>query len=163
MVRDAAGFGVMAFENVPDVVRRRMRRIRKKNTMPELTVRRLAHRLGFRFRLHRRDLPGTPDLVFPSRRKVILVHGCFWHQHECDLGRKQPNTRAEYWRPKLARNVARDAATQAQLVAKGWSVLVVWECETRDQATLAARLATFLGGSTSGRALTAPRPRPSPG
>src|SRR5437868_356282 len=80
-----------------------MRTIRKKDTKPELVVRQLAHRLGFRFRLHRPDLPGTPDLVFPSRKKVILVHGCFWHQHSCALGSKQPRTNREYRLPKLAR------------------------------------------------------------
>src|ERR1700674_2516424 len=98
----------MAFKNVSSVVQRRMSRIRKTDTKPELTVRRLAYRLGYRYRLHRRDLPGTPDVVFPSLKKVVLVHGCFWHQHDCLLGKKQPAKRREYWLPKLARNQQRD-------------------------------------------------------
>ena len=85
--------------------------IRKRDTKPELVVRRMAHLMGYRFRLHRRDLPGTPDLVFPARRKVILVHGCFWHRHDCPLGRKAPRARPEYWIPKLARNRQRDVVT----------------------------------------------------
>ncbi|WP_084299085.1 very short patch repair endonuclease [Bradyrhizobium sp. WSM1743] len=109
-----------------------MRRIRKTDTRPELLVRKLAHRLGHRFRLHRRDLPGTPDLVFPSKRKIILVHGCFWHQHDCSLGRRQPQSNRDYWLPKLARNVVRDKSVQRELACLGWAVLVVWECETRD-------------------------------
>lgn len=91
-----------------------MRSIRKKDTKPELLVRRMAHALGFRFRLHRRDLPGTPDLAFPRYRKAIFVHGCFWHQHTCRAG-KLPRSRADYWVPKLTRNVARDARAQADL------------------------------------------------
>lgn len=121
-----------------------MRSIRKADTRPELVVRRLAHALGFRFRLHRRDLPGCPDLVFPGRRKVILVHGCFWHQHAgCRLAR-QPKTRPDYWPAKLARNVERDAQVRERLVEAGWEVLIVWECETRDVAALAEKLESFL-------------------
>ena len=106
-----------------------MRRITKTDTKPEFAVRRAAHRLGYRFRLHRRDLPGTPDLVFPRLRKVILVHGCFWHQHVgCRLAR-QPKSRPDYWLPKLERNWKRDAETQATLRELGWDVLVVWECQ----------------------------------
>jgi len=121
-----------------------MRSIRKKDTKPELVVRRLAHRLGFRFRLHRRDLPGTPDIVFPSRRKVILVHGCFWHQHHCGLGRKQPTTNRDYWLPKLARNVTRDAQAELALTNLGWQIFVVWECETRAVEDLRSRISAFL-------------------
>jgi DNA mismatch endonuclease, patch repair protein len=121
-----------------------MRRVRKVDTKPELFVRRLAHRLGYRFRLHRRDLPGTPDLVFPSKRKVVLVHGCFWHQHHCPLGNKQPRANPHYWGPKLARNKERDTIKLGQLEHLGWSVLIVWECETRDEAILASRLRKFL-------------------
>jgi DNA mismatch endonuclease (patch repair protein) len=124
-----------------------MRSIRKTDTRPELAVRRLAHRLGFRYRLHRRDLPGTPDLVFPSRKKVIFVHGCFWHQHDCPLGRKKPSANPKYWHPKLARNVARDAQNWERLRALGWDVLVIWECETRDSTLLARRLRACLEAS----------------
>ena len=127
-----------------ELMSERMRRIRKADTKPELVVRRLAHALNYRFRLHRRDLPGTPDLVFPSRRKVILVHGCFWHQHDCPLGRKQPSTNLHYWLPKLARNVARDVAVRKKLTAMGWSVLVLWECETRDAIKIRRKLNIFL-------------------
>jgi len=116
-----------------------MRSIHKRNTQPELRVRRALHAAGLRFRLHRRDLPGTPDIVLPSRRLAILVNGCFWHQHPgCALARR-PRANQEYWEPKLARNVARDAATREALAGLGWRVMVVWECETR-QAGLLQRL-----------------------
>ena len=123
-----------------------MRSIRKTDTKPELIVRRLAHRRGFRFRLHRRDLPGTPDLVFASRKKVIFVHGCFWHQHQCTLGNKQPRTNRDYWLPKFRRNVDRDAEAQRALAALGWDTLIIWECETRGKTGLAKRIAAFLEG-----------------
>src|SRR5690348_17020639 len=93
----------------------RMRRIRKKDTKPELAVRRMAHAMGYRYRLHRRHLPGTPDLVFPARSKVIFVHGCFWHQHDCRLGNKKPSANIGYWHPKLSRNVQRDAENRSRL------------------------------------------------
>ena len=121
-----------------------MRRIRKTNTKPEMQVRRLAHALGFRFRLHRRNLPGTPDIVFPRLRKVVLVHGCFWHQHPgCRLAR-MPKSRLDYWEPKLRRNQERDDATRQQLASRGWDVLVIWECETDDKAALTTILERFL-------------------
>jgi len=123
-----------------------MRGIRKRDTKPELAVRRVAHALGFRFRLHRRDLPGTPDLVFPRHRKAIQVHGCFWHQHEgCKLAR-QPKSRLDYWLPKLARNTQRDDATRGALEAAGWTCLVIWECQTQDSAALEVTLRRFLLG-----------------
>lgn len=122
----------------------RMRRIRKTDTKPELIVRRLAHGLGYRYRLYRRDLPGTPDLVFPRLRKVIFVHGCFWHQHDCPLGRKKPSTNRDYWLPKLARNVERDRSACIRLQSDGWRVLVIWECETRTSSRLAEVLTQFL-------------------
>src|SRR5262245_38228575 len=109
----------------------RMARITKTNTKPEKLVRSLAHGLGFRFRLHRKDLPGTPDLVFPRLRKVVFVHGCFWHRHTCKDGRKLPNGNHDYWGPKLARNVARDAQHVARLSELGWASLILWECELR--------------------------------
>lgn len=134
----------MPFPDVPATVRRRMSRIRKTGSKPEVQVRRLAHHLGYRFRINRRDLPGTPDVVFPSRRKAIFVHGCFWHQHEgCRLANR-PRTRPEYWLPKLARNVERDARACTSLQALGWRVLVIWECEVKDRNTLTERLIDFL-------------------
>jgi DNA mismatch endonuclease (patch repair protein) len=133
------------FSDVPAAIRARMARIKKRDTNPEILVRRCAHRLGYRFRLHRSNLPGTPDIVFPALRKIILVHGCFWHQHPCPLGSKKPRIRLEYWEPKLARNIARDRLIQSKLQCLGWSVLVIWECETRDQTSLSVRLQTFLG------------------
>lgn len=125
----------------------RMSRVRGKDTGPELTVRRLVHALGYRFRLHRRDLPGTPDLVFAGRRKVILVHGCFWHRHPdpgCKLAR-MPKSRQEFWTPKLEGNQARDARNEAALRTLGWDVMTVWECELRDLGSLRNRIGTFLG------------------
>jgi DNA mismatch endonuclease (patch repair protein) len=123
----------------------RMARIQKANTKPELAVRRLLHALGFRFRLHGKHLPGTPDIVFPRARKVIFVHGCFWHRHHCRDGQKFPTSKPEYWGPKFHRNVARDNAAQAQLRGAGWEPLVLWECELRNLDALARRLTDFLG------------------
>ena len=124
-----------------------MRRIRRVDTKPELDVRRTAHRLGYRFRLHRRDLPGTPDLVFSRLKKVIFVHGCFWHQHNCRLGAKQPSTNAAYWLPKLARNVERDKLARRQLEDDGWGVLVIWECQTKMPNLAASLIRNFLGST----------------
>ena len=123
------------------------RRSRGKHTTPELRVRRLLFRMGYRFRLHRRDLPGTPDIVLSGRRKIVEVRGCFWHRHPDPACRNAvlPKVRAEWWAAKLARNVARDAQNLTALQAAGWSVLVLWECEVRDEAALAARLRSFLG------------------
>ena len=123
-----------------------MRRIRSKDTASEVLLRSLTHSLGYRFRLHRKDLPGKPDLVFPGRRKVIFLHGCFWHQHsECREGRL-PGTRREYWEPKLAKNKQRDAASLQALEALGWKVLTVWECElTKDRTGTREKLVHFLG------------------
>jgi len=122
----------------------RMSLIRKKDTRPELVVRKAVHRLGYRFRLHRADLPGTPDLVFVRLRKVIDVRGCFWHSHSCRRVKPRVATRKEYWRPKLARNAAGDRSNVRRLRRLGWAVLVVWECETRKPAALARRLRDFL-------------------
>lgn len=120
-----------------------MARIRSENTNPEVLLRKLIHGLGYRFRLHRKDLPGKPDLVFPSRRKVIFVHGCFWHQHPgCREGRV-PGTRQEYWGPKLRRNQERDASNQARLKEQGWDVLTVWECAV-NSSSLKETLKRFL-------------------
>jgi DNA mismatch endonuclease (patch repair protein) len=121
-----------------------MRRIKGRDTTPELLVRRLAHAMGYRYRLHRKDLPGKPDLVFGPRRKVIFVHGCFWHQHaECRAGRV-PGSNTGYWAPKLRRNVERDAEARAGLEARGWRVLTIWDCETRNDSALRVRLSEFL-------------------
>ena len=120
-----------------------MRSVGVAHTGPEWTVRRLLHGFGYRYRLHRKDLPGRPDLVFPGRRKAIFVHGCFWHAHGCRYGRP-PKSRLDYWLPKLERNRRRDAEKRAALEALRWRVLVVWQCETRDLAALATRLRAFL-------------------
>lgn len=117
------------------------------DTRPELIVRRLLHRLGYRFRTHLRDVPGRPDVAFPARRKVIQVHGCFWHQHtdpSCPL-RTRPRSNSDYWDAKLTRNAERDAEQLAALEAAGWQVLTLWECCCRDEAKLGQRLVGFLG------------------
>lgn len=128
----------------PDRRSANMRAIRSKGMKPEMLVRRLVYSLGYRFRLHRKDLPGKPDLAFIGRRKAILVHGCFWHQHpECREGRP-PSSNQEYWGPKLRRNVERDRHNLEDLARKGWETLVVWECETKDREALRTALADFL-------------------
>lgn len=121
-----------------------MRAVRAENTTPELVVRKIVHRLGFRFRLHRSDLPGKPDLVLPRLRKIIFVHGCFWHQHSCKRGNRVPKTRREYWENKLAGNRRRDRRHLAALKKAGWRVLVVWECQTKNVERLTNRLDRFL-------------------
>lgn len=123
-----------------------MKAVGQKDTSPEMVVRRLIHAAGFRFRLHRRDLPGTPDLVFPSRRKAVFVHGCFWHGHGCAKGRL-PKSRPDYWGPKIKGNQERDARAEAALRALGWDVLTVWQCETKDERRLVDRLRAYLVGS----------------
>jgi len=125
-----------------------MARIRSQDTQPEVTVRRLLFSLGYRYRLHRRDLPGSPDICFPSRKKVVFVHGCFWHRHEGCARTTTPKTRTSYWEDKFRKNVVRDRRNLLDLAALGWDAMVVWECETRDLERLAARLARFLDGNT---------------
>jgi len=120
-----------------------MRRVRGKDTQPEMAVRSMVHRLGFRYALHRRDLPGNPDLVFPARDRVIFVHGCFWHGHSCRAGRNRPSSNTAYWTAKLDRNRARDAAHRRNLRKLGWRILIVWECELKDPERLRARIARF--------------------
>ena len=122
-----------------------MRRVRAADTTPERVVRRAAHHLGYRFRLHRRDLPGTPDVAFPRLGKVIFVHGCFWHRHPGCGRTRMPKTRAVYWRGKFTKNVERDRRNVRSLRELGWKVLVIWECETLDRVRLVAKLARFLG------------------
>lgn len=117
-----------------------MSRVRGRDTKPEMIVRRMLHGMGYRFRLHRRDLPGSPDIVLPSRQIAIFVHGCFWHRHPgCRLA-SMPRTRTEFWEGKFARNVARDEADVLRLQELGWQVIVIWECETRDPRRLEQRL-----------------------
>lgn len=124
-----------------------MQRIRSKDTQPELRVRRLVHSLGFRYRLHAGELPGRPDLVFRPRRKVIFVHGCYWHVHTCRLGSVSPATNAEFWRNKRQGNVDRDARNLAALADAGWQTLVIWQCEIADERSLTRRIRKFLGGA----------------
>lgn len=121
-----------------------MSRIRSRDTSPELTVRRMVHSIGFRFRLHVPTLPGKPDLVFPRLNKIIEVRGCFWHQHKGCIDSHIPKSRVEYWRPKLTRNKRRDKETEKRLRAAGWDVLTLWECELKNAAQLRKRLAGFL-------------------
>lgn len=123
-----------------------MRAIRSQGMKPEMMVRRLAYSLGYRYRLHRKDLPGKPDLAFIGRRKAIFVHGCFWHQHPACRDGRPPNSNTSYWGPKLARNVERDNENEARLRAAGWDVLTIWECETGQPNVLAERLTSFLSG-----------------
>ncbi len=117
-----------------------MSRVRGKDTTPERRVRSLVHRLGYRFRLHRRSLPGCPDLVFPARRVALFVHGCFWHGHPCARGDRLPSTNAAYWKNKIDSNKARHQRHVRDLSELGWQVLVVWECETKDLDALRSRL-----------------------
>lgn len=121
-----------------------MRAVKSRDTKPEMIVRRLAHALGFRFRLQLRDLPGRPDLAFPGRRKAIFVHGCFWHGHDCKRGAREPKANTVYWREKVRRNRERDAKSLKALRFNDWQVLVIWECETRDSEDLKRRLRYFL-------------------
>ncbi len=135
----------MADRVTPQVRSRNMAAIKSKNMKPERVVRSAAHKLGLRFRLHRKDLPGKPDLVFPKWKVAVFVHGCFWHQHadeNCKLSR-MPKSNLDYWRPKLQRNVTRDAKNTETLQALGWRVITIWECETKDAAALNRRLRTI--------------------
>jgi DNA mismatch endonuclease (patch repair protein) len=120
-----------------------MQSVGTKDTGPELAVRRVLHALGFRYRLHRKDLPGRPDIAMPGRKAAIFVHGCFWHGHGCAKG-KAPKSKLDYWGPKLDANRKRDAANVGALEAMGWRVLAIWQCETKDSAALAEKLTAFL-------------------
>ncbi|PMY73093.1 MULTISPECIES: very short patch repair endonuclease [unclassified Pseudomonas] len=122
-----------------------MRAVKRAHTAPEMIVRQELHALGLRFRLHRRDLPGSPDIVLPRLRTVIFVHGCFWHRHSDCRYATTPKTRQEYWLPKFAANIERDARKEAQLQALGWRVLLVWECETKRREELTLRLRREFG------------------
>ena len=121
-----------------------MSRIRGRDTKPEMIVRGVAHGLGFRFRLHRKDLPGSPDLVFPRHRAVIMVHGCFWHRHPGCAHASTPQTRVRFWEDKFEGNVVRDRRNEKALQELGWRVMVIWECETKDRGAVASRIQSFL-------------------
>jgi DNA mismatch endonuclease (patch repair protein) len=121
-----------------------MRQVKGRDTSPELKVRRALTRLGARFRLHRKDLPGAPDIVLPGRRLAIFVHGCFWHGHDCARGAREPKANADYWRGKIGRNRARDAENLAKLAALGWRAEVLWECDLKDDVALERRLRALL-------------------
>ena len=121
-----------------------MRRVKGRDTSPEMKVRRALTRLGARYRLHRKDLPGKPDIVLPGRRLAVFVHGCFWHGHDCARGGRVPKQNRDYWLSKVARNVARDARHATVLAGSGWRVEVIWECELKDPAALEVRLRRLL-------------------
>jgi len=141
---------IMADTLSPRARSERMSLIKGRDTKPEMLVRRLLHALGYRYRLHAKDLPGKPDIVFRGRRKVIFVHGCFWHRHpdpECKLAR-MPKSRLDFWAPKLEANRQRDIANIERLEAMGWQVMLVWECELRDREQLGNKLGRFIEGNT---------------
>ena|ERR1700731_2866911 len=132
----------------PSLRSRTMRAVKSKNTALEVRIRHLLHAQGFRFRLHDRSLPGTPDIVFPARKKAVLVHGCFWHGHSCPRGNRIPKNNSAYWSNKIARNVTRDRETIKHLQQLGWQSAIVWECELRtDVDALLYRLTNFLGST----------------
>jgi DNA mismatch endonuclease (patch repair protein) len=132
-------------DRVSSAVRTRiMSSVGTKHTGPELVVRHLLFKLGYRYRLHRRDLPGSPDLAFPGRRKVIFVHGCFWHGHGCRWG-QPPKSRVDYWGPKIAGNKARDRRKRMELKKAGWASISIWQCGLRSPTRTVAKLAKFLG------------------
>ena len=133
----------MADTRSPEQRSRIMRSVRTKNTGPEMLLRRLLFKEGYRYRLHSKNLPGRPDLAFPGRRKVVFVHGCFWHGHDCAKGRA-PKSRVDYWGPKLASNQERDARRVNELNELGWSSLTVWQCELNDTVAALQRVKKFL-------------------
>jgi DNA mismatch endonuclease, patch repair protein len=134
-------------KETPEARSRTMRAVKGRNTKPEIAVRRLARRLGYRFRLHRADLPGKPDLTFANHR-AVFVHGCFWHGHGCKRGARTPKTNRAYWTAKIARNKTRDRRSLRRLKAEGWLSLVIWECELKNARRLEARLRRFFGQGT---------------
>ena len=145
-----------------------MRQVKSRGTAPEMTVRRLLWRLGARYRLHRKDLPGAPDIVLPGRKLAIFVHGCFWHGHDCPRGGRVPKQNHDYWVAKVERNRARDTANAEALRAAGWRVLILWECGLKDEQSLQTRLRAVLAApARGGRARSSkrpgpPHPRPAP-
>lgn len=127
----------------PEQRRLNMSRIRGKDTKPEMVIRRLVHSMGYRYRLHRRDLPGTPDLVFNSAKKIINVHGCYWHSHSCRFGSVTPVTNAEFWEKKRSETLARDIRNDELLTKNGWTVMTIWECEVK-YPEIKSRIRRFL-------------------
>ena len=123
---------------------RTMRAVKSRDTVPEMIVRRMVHAMGKRYRLHRADLPGKPDLTFPRLKKIIFVHGCFWHGHDCKRGARLPKENSDYWANKINRNKDRDAKTQASLQIMGWDVLIIWECQLKDRTALSEHIKAFL-------------------
>jgi len=121
-----------------------MSRIRKTDTTPEIIVRRIVHGVGYRFRLYRRDLPGCPDIVLPKHKKAIFIHGCWWHRHNCRLGRRRPKSRRQYWIPKLQANKERYKRDRLALQRQGWKVLTIWECQTKKPEKIIDRITDFL-------------------
>lgn len=134
-------------QGVDELTSLRMKRVRQRDTAPELKVRKLLFGCGYRYRVHRDDLPGSPDVVFPGRRKVIFVHGCFWHGHQNCPRASLPRTRTEYWRDRITTNQERDRRSETALRRMGWAVCVVWECEVGNAGALRERLTRFLNGS----------------
>ncbi len=134
----------MADVLTPEQRHRNMAAIKSKNTKPEMIVRKVTHSLGFRYRLHRKDLPGKPDLVFPGRRKVIFVHGCYWHSHKCKFGKVQPKTNVGFWRAKRESNMKRDKKNLKELQLIGWKTQIIWECQTKDMLSLKRKISLFL-------------------
>ena len=132
------------FEDVEPLRRRIMSAVGQRDTKPEMLVRRLLHSMNYRYRLHRKDLPGRPDIVFGGRRKAIFVHGCFWHRHPGCSKASSPKTRADFWAEKFDRNVERDQQVERRLADVGWQSLIVWECETRTPDALSRKLRAFL-------------------
>jgi DNA mismatch endonuclease (patch repair protein) len=126
-----------------------MRRVKGRDTTPERTVRRVLTSLGARYRLHRKDLPGNPDIVMPGRRLVLFVHGCFWHGHDCARGARVPKANRDYWTAKIARNVARDERAREALATGGWRVETIWECELKDEAVVSDRLQRLMDQAAS--------------
>jgi DNA mismatch endonuclease (patch repair protein) len=133
----------MADVHTPEQRSRNMAAIRSKDTKPEMIVRRLTHSLGYRYRLHQNNLPGKPDLVFSSRKKIIFVHGCYWHMHNCRYGKVAPMTNSGFWQQKRSSNVIRDRKNIRELKKKGWDVFVIWECEL-EKEDIIRRLDRFL-------------------
>lgn len=121
-----------------------MRAVKSRDTRPEMLTRRMIHAMGYRYRLHRKDLPGKPDMVFPSKRKAIFIHGCFWHGHDCARGARVPKSNRDYWETKIRRNRERDTQSEAALKRDGWRVLTVWECQMKDEEAFRRRLRQFL-------------------
>jgi len=121
-----------------------MQAVKSKDTTPELIVRRLLHTNGYRYRLHRADLPGCPDIVFSRKKKIIFIHGCFWHGHSCARGARIPKSNTEYWTSKISRNRDRDAVVKKKLKANGWAQVVLWECETKNESAILKKISRFL-------------------